>query len=193
MKELHTQRPLVIGLVGLPGAGKSTFAIGFSSMFGAPTISAGQLQREIFGTTSPTPAQTAGLKRVFWTITAELFKAKHIFILDGHANSYADRSEIRAHAKKAGYDVLFVWVQTSEEIAASRAINPKRGANNLAISQAAFEKAFHSFEAPRASEDHVVLSGQRTFASQVRPILKRIAEGHEAKIQPPQRRNIFIR
>lgn len=207
MKELKTARPLVIVLIGLPGAGKSTFAREFSTVFGAPTIEVGLLQREIFGTKAPTLDQQDGVKRAYNALAAELFKSKRMFILDGNANTYADRSDIRALAKKAGYDVLFVWVQTSEPVARARATKPVKSATNLPLSDTAFTKAGKLLEAPRANEDHIVVSGQRLFASQVRPILKKIAEGHTASLSLPERgtrdsrdeperpprRNIFIR
>lgn len=199
MKELNTQKPLVLGLIGLPGAGKSKLAQQFSTMFGAPVIDAGLLRRTVFGDRIPNKQYELGLRAAFWSLADELFKTKRTFLLDGNLNSFAARSEARAAAKKAGYDVLWLWVQTSEAVARDRATAAKRGSENIIIPTAAFDRAVTLFEAPRAGEEHVVLSGQRTFNSQVRPILKKIAEGHEAKLQPPRpsdrpaRRSIFIR
>jgi len=203
MKELHTSKPLLLGIIGLPGAGKTHFASEFSVMFGAPLVELDLLGRTVFGTGRVTKEHEEGIKRLFWHLAQEQSKAKRTFILDGLLNTYAGRSEARALAKKAGYDVLLLWVQTSEAVARDRATKPKRGASNTILTSQAFDHAVKGFEPPRATEEHVVLSGQRTFTSQVRPILTRLAEAHESQLQPPkpnvrpperpQRRNIFIR
>lgn len=206
MKELHTTKPLVIGIIGLPGAGKTHFAREFSSMFGAPAIEAELLSRTIFAGRATTREDEEGLARAYWALASEFFKMNRTFILDGHLHTYANRSEVRALAKNAGYDVLWVWVQTSEAVARDRATRVKRNPANTILTAQQFTQATKSFQPPRASETHVVTSGQRTFSSQVRPILARLAEAHESKLQTPrpterpsdqpdrpQRRNIFIR
>lgn len=205
MKELQTSKPLLLGMLGLPGAGKSRFASEFSTMFGAPVIEMERLRRLVFATRPITKDDEEGLKRLYWHLAEEQAKTKRTFILDGNLHTYGARTEARTLAKKAGYDVLWLWVQTSEPIARDRATKLHRGATNTILTPEAFSHAIKAFEAPRSSEDHVVLSGQRTFSSQVRPILARLAQSHEAKLQAPRpverppeserppRRNIFIR
>lgn len=205
MKELHTTKPLLLGMIGLPGAGKSRFAGEFSVMFGAPVIEMEGLRRLVFGDRPITRDDEDGLKRLYWHLAEEQAKSKRTFILDGNLHTYGARTEARTLAKKAGYDVLWLWVQTSEPIARDRATKLHRGATNTILTPEAFNHAVKAFEAPRASEDHVVISGQRLFSSQVRPILARLAEAHESQLQAPRpverppererppRRNIFIR
>lgn len=205
MKELTTTKPLVLGLIGLPGAGKSHFAQEFSKMFGAPVIEADLLRRSLFGDSAVPKNLESGMKTAYWALADELFKSKKIFVLDGHLDSYAGRGDARARAKKAGYDIMWLWLQTSESVAEDRATKRKRGATNTLHTTETFARALGAFEPPRPSEPHVVTSGQRTFSSQVRPVLKKIAEGHEARLgqpkpddrpasnQPRPRRNIFIR
>lgn len=196
MKELSTKKPLVIGVMGIPGAGKSRFAGEFSTMFGAPVIDKSRLARDIFGVTKVNKTYHDGLDRAFWTLVGEELKSKRAFLVDGNLNTNANRAQLRAAAKKAGYDVLLIWVQTSEAVAESRVVTNKRDAR---YSEADFTK-LRTVDAPGPRDDYIVVSGQHTFASQARPILKRIAgDGDRGSLTPPPRdatrprRNIFIR
>lgn len=211
MKELQTSKPLILGIIGLPGAGKTHFAREFSEMFGAPVVEMDVLRQLVFGDRNTSKDDEDGLKRLYWHLATEQAKSKHTFILDGNLSSYGTRSEARTMAKKAGYEILWIWVQTSELVARDRSTRAKRGGTNTIMSQQAFDNAVKSFELPRNVEPHVVTSGQRTFSSQVRPILARLAEAHQARLQAPHagertvespqrpnrdlppRRNIFIR
>ena len=203
MKELHTTKPLILGIIGIPGAGKTNFAKDFSSMFGAPALEVDGLRRNIFGERAPTKVEEAGILRAYWSLAGELIKSKHTFILDGSLHAYAYRSEVRNLAKKSGYDILWLWVQTSESVAQERSTSRNRGSTNTILTIQEFTKAVTSFEPPRANEEYIVTSGQRNFSSQVRPILAKLAQVHESKLKPvrptdrtderPPRRNIFIR
>ena len=203
MKELHTTKPMILGIIGMPGAGKSSFAREFSSMFGAPTLEIDGLRRNIFGTRVTTKSDEAGLLAAYWSLAAELIKSKRTFIMDGSLHTYTNRSEVRTLAKKSGYDILWLWVQTSESVARERTLERKRGSTNIMLTTAEFTNAVKSFEPPHPNEEYIVTSGQRTFSSQVRPILAKLAKVHESKLRPvrpidrpderPPRRNIFIR
>lgn len=167
MKPLTTSTPHVIIMVGIPGAGKTAFAEHFAKTFHAPYVHTKELER------------TAGIDRkaanvVAAKMLAELLKTHQTLVFDGDTATRATRAALVRTISRAGYKALLVWVQT-EAIEAKRRSTFKRGGEQAQTSQQ-FDAALKRFVPPSAIEKPVVISGKHTYATQLKVILKRLAE-----------------
>ncbi|PLS81486.1 hypothetical protein CYG49_01895, partial [Candidatus Saccharibacteria bacterium] len=132
-------KPLVILVVGLPGAGKSFFAKRFSETFGAPVVSYDRIRFEINPEFEMSVEKEGAVHRLARYQIEELLKTKRSIIIDGGANTRADRLTLTQLAKKAQYNSLVIWVQTDVATCQQRALrrNPTRPDDrfNLSLSQ----------------------------------------------------------
>jgi predicted kinase len=184
MKSLSLSQPLVIMIVGKPGAGKSFFASQFGEMFGAPMVSVDKIQY-LFGVESPYAAEVqAAITRIAAYQIEELLKAKKTILIDGGCSAKTERLRLTQAAKKAGYTTLTVWMQTDDATCKQRAT--KRRAEdlyNVSLSLEQFEAQAKRFTAPTAREDYVVVSGRHTFSTQAKTVLRRLAAPHELQAE----------
>lgn len=178
MKSLSLTRPLVIMMVGIPGAGKSQFAKQFSDIFGAPVCSLNRLRYELLNNPTFQPQEDEILKRVARYQVQELSKTGRTFIVDGACNSLDDRRKLSGIAKQNGYGTLVVWVQTDEPTARHRSLKPDKKHNqefHQLMDPPAFENGTRRLQPPAKHENHVVISGKHTFTTQARTVLKKLA------------------
>lgn len=184
MKPLTTTRPHAIILIGIPGSGKSTFAERFADTFQAPLINIRKLQQA--GALSLEQAA-----KVASLTVAEIQKTKKTFLLEGVGQRKQERQELIRQCTAAGYDPLFVWVQTDTREALRRARKPTaKGGSGMSESE--FEDAVRRFQAPTTSEPVVVMSGKHTYATQLKVVLKQLAAPREPESKRPIGRPISI-
>ena len=209
MKSLTLSKPLIIIMVGLPGAGKSFFAQQFSESFGAPVISYDRLRFELFSEPTFSKDEQELVQRVAMYQLAETVKSKHTCLVDGNGYSKVERMTLRRIAREAGYDTLLVWVQTdaatSKQRATHRSARRKGDQYNPNLSLEQYEQHAKRLTAPSADEQYIVISGKHTFATQLKAVLTKLTTPREepaAPTPPPRdtptinrsgRRNILIR
>jgi dephospho-CoA kinase len=102
MKPLTPNTPHVIIMVGIPGAGKTTFAKRFAKTFNAPYINPRDIS-DLAGINAQASA------RVTMLLFNELLKTNHTLV----------------------YKALIIWVQTDPTEAKNRAIKIHRGVTSL--------------------------------------------------------------
>ena len=185
MDELKLSHPTLIVLTGLPGAGKSWFAREFADTFGSPIVSLDQIRWTLFANHTYSDNENAMVYQIAELLLAELLKTKRSLILDGGYNTFAAREELFKIARRAGYEILTVIVQTDEKSARLRATH-RDGRRlgdrfNQPLSSEEFAKQSADYQPPVASRTSVVISGKHTFATQARAVLKKMLE-----IQPPK-------
>jgi len=190
MKSLSLSRPLVIFVIGLPGAGKSFFARQFAETFNAPIVSHDYLRFQMFPEPAFSEDEEGLIAQIAGNEFSELLKTQRSIILDGGNNRYEDRQALMLLAKKKGYGALVVWVQTDERSARLRATkrNPKREGDvlNASMTDQAFDSAKASFMPPGKGEDFIVISGKHTHSTQAKVVLRRfVAAPEPATITPP--------
>lgn len=212
MKSLNLSQPLVMLVIGMPGAGKSFFAKRFSETFGAPVVSFDRLRYELFPEPQHTPEETELINRLADYQIDELTKTKKTFIVDGGSNAKTERTRISQLVKNAGYEVLVVWVQTHQGTAQTRAT--KRSARreddkyNPSLTPEQFEAHVRRLTAPNR-ENYVVISGMHTYGTQAKAVLRRLVADRQAEAEAihktearntqhpqrpgSQRRNLIIR
>lgn len=147
-------------MVGLLGSGKSFFAEKFSHTFNAPYVDIDRIQKL---------ADDEDLAKRFIDLhLKELFKSKQAIVYEGPTGTKAERTEIAALAKAAGYQALFVWVQTD-------ATSSRNRAEKAGYDEDEIEADAERFEAPDTREKAIVISGKHTFGAQVKAILKKLS------------------
>jgi predicted kinase len=197
MKSLSLSQPHLIIMVGVPGSGKTFFAEKFADTFHAPYVSHEKLLTLIGD-------PTVYIDDLFYHQLGELLKTRQSILLEGVAETRAQRLELARLARSAGYETILIWVQTEPATAKSRYQREKK--LNRATSPEEYDKLVQRFAQPTAIEKPVVISGKHTYATQAKIILKKLSEPRaeiSKHITPPtraespepssRRRNITIR
>ena len=188
MKPLTPTTPHVIIMVGIPGAGKTTFAAHFAKTFHAPYIN----PLEIAEQAKLSAAATVKVTEVLFN---ELLKTNQTLIYEGPTHTKIQRLAVLKKVVSAGYKPLLVWVQT-ESVEAKRRATKKQLPGS--ISADVFDAAIKRFQPPTAVEKAVVISGKHTYATQVKAVLKHLAGARTDvpiidKPRPTTGRNIVVR
>ncbi|MFZ3009839.1 MAG: zeta toxin family protein [Candidatus Microsaccharimonas sp.] len=190
MKPLTPTTPHAIIMVGIPGSGKTTFAERFAHTFQAPIINLRAIAR--MTDVADDAAQTLSLH-----LLDELMKTSRSLIYEGATHSKVNRQMLAKKVSQAGYQPLFVWVQT-ESIESKRRAT-KRQKDDSQLSNDEFDAAIKRFTPPSINEKAIVISGKHTYASQLKIVLKHIASHQRPNLaidQPAPRvrsRNIILR
>lgn len=174
MKSLILNRSHLIVMVGIPGSGKSFFAEHFAETFKAPIISYDRLHTEIFRSSTSSKDDEATISRIANYMLEEVLKTGQTVIFDGKIYSRTSYDLIAKKAQILGYEPLYVWVQTDSDTSKKRALKPN--ADKIAIISDQFDKALKQFTPPERTKRIVVISGKHTYASQLKIVLKCLAE-----------------
>jgi len=173
MKPLHLSRPHVIAMVGIPGSGKSFFAEHFAETFGAPLISLSRLRADLFSSPAFSPSEKIVLDKISDYILDELLKTGQTIVFDASTDARGERQELARKARAAGYEPLFVWVQTESAAAKARATGISKS-KPFSLTSEQFDNALRRFVPPNETERPVVVSGKHTYASQLKIVLSRL-------------------
>lgn len=188
MKTLSLSRPLIIMLVGLPGAGKSFFARQFSETFSVSVASSDRVRYELFADPQFTNDENDIVSRMQDYIASELVKSGRSFMVDGGCSTRTARQKFEMLAKTNGYGTLVVWVQTDPTTARQRALkrSPQKqdDAYNASLNAEQFDTFSKRFDAP-TKEQHVVISGRHTYSTQARTVLRKLAAPRAETVQVP--------
>ena len=184
MKPLTPATPHVIMMVGIPSAGKTTFAEHFARTFSAPYLNPRALSLR-------TGVAVGTAEKTTMVFLEELLKTDRTLLYEGLTNTKAERAEVIKNAKKAGYKTLLVWVQTEPTEAKRRATSRKQANSSMSIE--VFKNALTRFQSPAESEHPVVISGRHTYATQLKTVLKNLAREQPATQVPPAPKNSTVR
>lgn len=182
MKSLSLSQPHVIVMVGVPGSGKSFFAEKFAETFHAPYISRNRIEAVVHDGS----IADALVMQQF----REFLKTRHTLILEGPTMTRTERSDIAKFARRAGYETLFVWVQTDPTTAKLRSVRPGKDSTYQALTSDEYDSRAKRFSAPHTVERAIVISGKHTYATQVRVVLKRLTSPRaniSTHVRPPIR------
>jgi len=180
----------VIIMIGIPGAGKTTFAQKFSDTFQAPFINQGAIQESLYGARYAKADETARVQELSLQFLHEVLKTKQTVVYEDCNGTRRFRHELAHIANKAGYVPLFVWVQT-ESAEALRRVTRKNG-TVVPMTSEQFDHELRQFSVPVVSEHAVVISGKHTYASQLKNVLRNLAgERAHTPLRIPRRNNMI--
>lgn len=204
MKQLQLTPPLLILVMGYPGAGKTFFARQFAEQFELPRISEDVIRFELFEEPQFNADEIEIITRMRDYALGEVMKTGQTAIVEGAFMTQRSRYDVYRQAKSAGYQVLTVWLQTDVQTSASRATKrDRRNADSkysFSLTKDQFEALKAQLQRPSEREDSVVISGKHAFKSQSLTVLKKIAGTYSEQLsqnrgtspeRPPQvsRRN----
>lgn len=179
MKQLTPTSPHVIVMVGIPGAGKSTFATRFAETFKTPFINQFNLMRQ-------NSLSTAQGEDIAKQMLDELIKTGKTILFESSITTKKDaRTDMLRYIIKQGYRPLLVWVQTESLEAERRATKPFPGGSGLTIDE--FAKAVDNFDTPHEKEGAIVISGKHTYATQIKTVLKQLSSARRDASLPKRR------
>ena len=189
MQSSSPSKPFLLVTIGYPGAGKSYFARKFADIFNAPLISFDEIRYELFNEINHSEDENIIVSRMAGLQLRELFRTRKTVIIDGGHNPRVSRSELAKVARGAGYNLLYVWVQTDESTARQRSLKrsdtKEDDAFNRSLTPEEFESQFRKFTAPNEFEKYIVISGRHNFPSQARTVLKKmVVPFNEPKPEP---------
>lgn len=186
MKSLQLEKPHAIVVVGIQGSGKSFFAEKFSETFSAPYLDDKQF--------IDLAKNKSAAKKISDALLGELLKTHKTIVIEADG-SKASRIELASTLKKAGYEMLLVWVQVDSVTAMGRARKVS------GITQHDYKEGLKQFVAPQEADQALVVSGKHTFASQAKTVLKKLSgtnrppilHGDRGSIPAQHRSNIVVR
>lgn len=200
MKPSTTNKQHLIIMVGIPGAGKSYFADKFADTFKSPLINTSSLRYKLSDTPSFSKDEDRLVSKLAEHILDETLKTGCTIIFEGLTDTKLERLAISKKARSAGYEPLFVWVQTEPITAKKRSLKSTDGKKTLNLDQ--FNERVKRFNAPTVSEKAVVISGKHPYANQLKIVLKNLATKsdnnqnipqQDKQIRTPRTRNFLIR
>jgi predicted kinase len=184
-------------MVGIPGSGKSFFAEHFADTFKAPIVSFHHFRQELFDSPTFSKDEEEIISRVTNRMLDELLKTGRTIVYEGQTGTRTDRALIAKRSRDAGYEPLFVWVQTEPLTAKKRTTKP--GADKPTMNDEQFNTEVKRFSIPHQTEKAIVISGKHTYASQLKIVLKRLIEPRAQIsepahiVRPSGNRNVLIR
>ena len=185
MESLNLSNPLVMVVIGLPGSGKSFFAGAFAQTFGAALVSRDKIRWTLFAHHTYSDNENTMTDQVSDLLITELFRTRKTFVLDGGYDTRVARAELAAEARKAGFKVLTIIVQTDEPTSQRRAANrdARRSGDKYkqSLSAEEFAAQVKAHQPPVIDKNTVVISGKHTYQTQVRTVLKKIIETQGVK------------
>lgn len=170
MKSLQLSKPHFIVVIGIPGSGKTTFASRFAETFHAPFVNPRSFMEHLGDI-----AQTEAADTITDKLLDIVLPTHQTIIYESLSGTRVERAELGKRAREAGYEPLFIWVQTDTPVAEQRSTRGSRS-RPAPMTSEEFDQHFKRFSPPHQSEKYLVISGMRTYASQVKPLLKRLAE-----------------
>jgi len=191
MKPPSPTRPHLIIMVGIPGAGKTTFAERFATTFHAPFVSVEQIQKKLFGNQKDQAYHDIALATAD-LLLGEVLKAHQTVVYDGPTSDPTRRQELVKIAKAADYLPMFVWTQTESAEAEKRTIKRRT------MTREDFHTAIDAFVPPTVKEAAIVISGKHAYVSQLKIVLKNLAGTREnqksaSHARQKPHRNIVVR
>jgi predicted kinase len=190
-------KPHLIIMVGIPSSGKSFFAEHFAETFKAPIVSYDILRKEFFSNPTFSADEDEIIRKVSNYVLSEFLKTKKTVIFEGETELRSYRFEIAKGARAAGYEPLFIWVQTETTTARKRATKPSL--EKPAITTEDFDRKLKKFNPPNKNEKFIVISGKHTYPSQLKIVLKHLIQPQSNTSEPktmirtPKPRNFLIR
>ena len=183
MKSLSLAKPLILVVVGHPGAGKTFFSQQFSDTFSAPRVDYDYVAHSLAPLSSNGKKEThRGVMAIIDNQISELLKTQKTFIIDGLGATKVERITLKKRAQDAGYEMLLVWVQTDEATAKYRAVSRKQD-DRQPLSAEEYSTLVKKFNAPQANEAQVVISGKHTYATQAKAVLKKLVVPREDEVR----------
>lgn len=155
--------------IGLPGAGKTTFAASLSNWLGAVNISDAKVALELFRFPTYSPREMKLVHTEMAKRAAKALQAGRHVVFDASMNSREQRRQLNAFAQNHGCKAIGIWLDAPLALAMSRAGKARTslsGAVSRVVPPKLFEHYAAKFEAPTQDETTLIIPGDTSFPVQ---------------------------
>ena len=171
--------------VGLPGAGKTTFASALSFWLGASHVRADKIGLELFyfPTYSPRERQMVYAEMNRQTVQ-NLRDGRHV-VYDAAVNTRLQREQLEKLATQYDVEAIGLWIQVPTELAKNRAGTLREvglGPVGRIIPPHIFDQYVAAFETPYSDEHTAIVAGDACFALQYRQLLRQLPSARLPKL-----------
>lgn len=158
----NKSKPRALLVFGAPCSGKTTFAEKFAEKFGLTYYDLTTFESEYgFGPDD------------LFAVLELILRTRQSIVIEGCIDSEKDRTELRNFLRSHGYDPALIWVQTDINTIRLRL---KMRHKSVSKAKKVYEDAVVLLEAPTDIEKPIILSGKHTFDTQVKHVVKGLAE-----------------
>ena len=160
--------------MGVPGAGKSTFAKQLAKHIHAPRISADNIRKNMFDNPRERMNSEDDLKvsNVMSYMVYEMLTAGQSVIYDGLIESYDKRQKLCELASSMGAQCIIIEVSVANDVAMKRLAPPKTTQEYIDSYKQMVAEFMKSYEAPRDTEEVVAIHGDDPFKKQLEAFIK---------------------
>lgn len=182
---MQAMRPVLFYTVGLPGAGKTTFASSLSYWLAVSHLRGDKIGLELFRFPTYSPQERQMVYTEMNKRAGDSLRAGRHVLYDAAVNTRVQRDQLKALAKEHGGVAIGVWVHVPTEMAKKRAGKLRDsglvGQVARIIPPHIFDQYAAAFEKPGDNEPVIVVSGDAYFTLQYRR-LQRQLRGVGAKL-----------
>jgi hypothetical protein len=129
-------RPVLVALVGLPGAGKSSFSRCLAQEFPLLVLESDSLRRALFPQPSYGPEESARLFQAIHRVIARLLQVNTPVLLDATNLSEGHREPLYRLAERAGAKLILVRVEAPEPVVQQRLAHRRKAPDPADLSEA---------------------------------------------------------
>jgi predicted kinase len=177
MSKITTNKPVLIMLYGVPGAGKTHFAQELTGVLQAAHVQADRIRYELFEQPTYDKQENNVVIHLMEYMTQEFLNAGVSVIYDTNVMRLVQRRALRDIATKAKVQPIMVWLQIDNESAFARTANRDRRRSADKYAQPYDKKSFNqvviNMQKPQ-HEEYVVVSGKHTFTMQRSALIKKL-------------------
>ncbi len=178
MNKIVPNKPLLILLYGLPGAGKTYFARQLTERLQAAHVQGDRIRYELFEKPRYDKQENEIVTHLLDYMTEELLGAGVSVIYDINAMRTSQRRKLREMARKERAELLLIWVQIDVESAFTRIAGRDRRKNDdkfaTPLDRTTFENVTAHMQNPERGEDYIVISGKHTARTQTSAVLRKL-------------------
>ncbi len=179
MSKIVPTKPVLVLLYGYPGSGKTFFARQLTEQFQAAHLHGDRIRGELFQNPRYDKEENDVVEQLMDYMTGEFLNAGLSVVYDVNAMRSSQRRLLRETARKYRAEPILIWFQMDAESAFTRLKTRDRRRSDdkyaTPTDQATFGRIAGAMQNP-GNEDYIVVSGKRTFETQLSAFVKRMRE-----------------